>query len=81
MQPPVFSPGELGKLAMQYAHGLARLGWARFLRQHHRRRFPSTSPNLDALPHPAATLLHTLATNGVPAPSSAPPWGTPAGIH
>jgi hypothetical protein len=76
MQPPVYSPGELGKLAMQYAHGLARLGWARFLRQHHHRRFPSTSPHLDALPHPAATLLHNLATNGVPAPSSAPPWST-----
>jgi len=76
VQPPVYSPGELGKLAARNAHGLARLGWARFLSQHHHRCFPSTSPRLADIPHSAATILHTLATNGVPAPSAAPPWST-----
>ncbi len=63
MQPPVYSPGELGKLAMQYAHGLARLGWARFLRQHHHHRFPSTSPHLDAPPAAVKELERQLSIN------------------
>ena len=34
----------------------------------------SLHPNLRNLPHPAAPLLHRLASLGVPAPSQGPPW-------
>jgi hypothetical protein len=34
----------------------------------------SMAPNINHLPHPAACLLHHLATHSVPAPSDAPPW-------
>jgi len=53
---------------------LAQFGWARFLRQHHHSRFPSLSKNIGNIPHPAAAFLQRLATHGVPAPSSTPPW-------
>jgi len=52
---------------------LAQLGWKDF----HRRVSTHRSVNLPALrqhTHPAASFLHRLARNGVPAPSSERPW-------
>jgi len=74
--PPIYSPGELGKLASRYACRLARLGWPRFFHHHHHRTLQSTSPTLHQLPHPAAPLLARLARHGVPAPMTSAPWTT-----
>jgi hypothetical protein len=74
--PPIYSPGELGKLARQYACRLARLGWPRFFQQHHHHSIKSTSPTLHQLPHPAAPLLARLARQGVPAIMTSAPWTT-----
>jgi hypothetical protein len=73
---PIFSPGELGKLARQFARTLKQLGWTKFYGQHQPRHYTSLHPSLHRLNHPAARLLHRLATHGVPAPSSEPPWST-----
>jgi hypothetical protein len=73
---PIYSPGELGKLASRYACRLARLGWPRFFRQHHHHTIKSTSPTLHQLPHPAAPLLARLARQGVPALMTSVPWTT-----
>jgi hypothetical protein len=72
--PPIFSPGELGKLSLAYARQLRRLGWSRFFQTHHHQNIKSLHPHLRNLPHPAAPLLHRLASSGVPAPSQGPPW-------
>jgi hypothetical protein len=74
LPPPIYSPGELGKLATRFSRRLARLGWARFYNSFRTPHYHSLSPNLNAIRHPAARLLHHLATHGVPAPSSDPPW-------
>jgi hypothetical protein len=48
------------------------MGWAAFIKH---LQFPSDcTANLHALSHSAGSYLHRLATNGVPAPSSSPPW-------
>jgi hypothetical protein len=70
--PPMFSPNELGKLARASARELARHGWPRFFKL--QQRYTSTSSSLRSLPHPFAPMLHRYATQGVPAPSTAPPW-------
>jgi hypothetical protein len=73
--PPVFSPGELGKFARQCAKELARSGgWSSFYPTHFHRNIKSIHPLIYHLPHPAAPFLARLASNGVPAPSRAPPW-------
>jgi hypothetical protein len=71
---PQYSPGELGKLASTYAKVLQRLGWTQFFQQHHHQTLRSLNPNLLNIPHPAAPYLHRLASLGVPALSSHPPW-------
>jgi hypothetical protein len=74
LPPPVYSPGELGKLATRFSRRLARLGWARFYKSFRTPPFHSLATTLHSISHPAARLLHRLATHGVPAPSSDPPW-------
>ncbi|MFN9982612.1 MAG: hypothetical protein ACK53Y_21975, partial [bacterium] len=69
--PPTYSASELGKLSLRSARQLARLGWARF---HKTISHSSINPHIATISHPAARLLHTLATHGIPAPSSSPPW-------
>jgi len=69
--PPTYSASELGKWSLRLARRLARLGWARF---HKTLSQSSINRHIASLPHPAARLLHTIATHGVPAPSSSPPW-------
>jgi hypothetical protein len=51
---------------------LRSLGWRQFVS--HLQHPSDLSPNLNLLPHPAASLLHTLNTHGVPAKSTMPPW-------
>jgi hypothetical protein len=70
--PPMFSPGKLGKLALACASELARHGWPRFFQQ--QQRYHSISSSLRSLPHSFAPMLHRYATQGIPAPSTAPPW-------
>jgi hypothetical protein len=70
---PAFSPGELGKLATRAAWDLKRLGWAAFIASRHH----TTSVNTNVYPslgHPVIPYLYRLATCGVPAPSTSPPW-------
>jgi hypothetical protein len=68
----MFSPGELGKLALACASELARHGWPRFFDK--QQQYHSISSSVRSLPHPFAPMLHRYATRGVPAPSIAPPW-------
>jgi hypothetical protein len=72
--PPVFSAGELGKLAQHFAQELTRIGWPRFHCTLFHHQISSTNANICHIPHPVAPLLHRLATNGIPAPSATPPW-------
>jgi len=63
---------QLGKYVQAHTSLLRQVGWAAFIKQ---LQFPSDcSSPLHTLPHPAGSYLHRLATNGVPAPSSSPPW-------
>jgi hypothetical protein len=73
----MYSPGELRKLAQLHAKLLARMGWAKFWRQHHHHQSSSIHPVLNSLSHPAAHFLHRLSKNGVPALCSTPPWTVP----
>jgi hypothetical protein len=53
---------------------LARLGWNAFFRQQQQPH--SINPRIIHLRHPAAHLLHRVATVGVPHLCHDPPWST-----
>jgi hypothetical protein len=61
----------LGKYVRAHTTLLRQLGWHRFIK--HLQHPTDISPYLDRLPHPAASYLHRLAVNRVPAPSQEKP--------
>jgi hypothetical protein len=69
--PIPYSPGKLGKWALQQDRTLAQTGWHTYFYQTQHPH--SLNPSIHRLPHPTAHYLHRLAWAGAPA-SFSRPW-------